>query len=225
MAFFTGRQTGAFAGTISFDWYPDPDVVAMELIQTAENLEDRSVPLALSRLVAQQEHLEHFETQSGPDGEAWRPWASSYEPIARATNAGEILERTLALEEAMVEPSAYPITQDSVFFSTAGLPEYWLWNQEGTGSFSNWGARDDIIERTVAGGLPLERNVGFGIGKGSALPARPFIGMSVEAQLKILEIFDLWFNNAVTSVFARRGKVVLAEHQPSGAFSGSQVVI
>lgn len=227
MPIFTGRATGAFGGTISFEWYPDPDVVAMELIETSENLEDRSVPLALSRVVAQQEHMDHFESQSDPEGTPWRPWSASYAPIAAATNVGQILQRYMDLEYAVVSPEAYPVTLDSVFFSTAGLPEYWLWNQEGTGSFQNWGFIDTRTEEIRSRGLKvyMPGGINWGIGKGQALPARPFVGMSVEAQLKILEIFDMWFDSAVTSVFQRGTKLVVAQRAAGGQFTGRSVVI
>jgi hypothetical protein len=224
MAVFSGRATGAFGGSVFFEWEPDPDVVAMELIRTADRLDDMSQPLLLAREIAISEHLDHFKDQSGPDGEAWAPWASSYEPVARVNNIGDILERTLDLEYAMVDPGAYPISKDSVFFSTGGLPHYWLWNQEGTGSFSDWGRRDTMKADIESRGN-IFMDTPMGIGKGQALPARPFVGMSVEAQLRILEVFDMWFSTAITSSFTRGGRTVMAERGAGGRFTGRQVIL
>jgi hypothetical protein len=223
---YSGRSTGAFGGTIAFEWEPDPDVVAMELIRTADSLEDRSQPLLFSRAIAIEEHLDHFQDQAGPDGEAWAPWAASYYPVAVVQNIGDILERTLALEYAMVAPGAYPITNDSVFFSTAGLPTYWNWMQEGTGTFGNWGKVDTQTAEIKARGkqLYMPKGTNWNIGRGQAIPARPFVGMSIEAQMKILEVFELWFDETVSGTFIRGGRNVLAQRTAGGQFTGKQVV-
>lgn len=193
---YSGNATGAFGGTITFDWVPDPEVVAAEIIQTAENLEDRSSPLALSRQIAIGDMRERFMTETSPGGDAWAPWADSYKPYAEGINAG-ILRRSGALYGAATSEGAYPITADSVFFSTAGLPEYWIYHQ--TGALRTAGASREEAEAHVEfirslGSEFVPGGAGTGI---NVLPARPFVGLSFEAELQILEVFDQWFAGAV----------------------------
>ena len=190
-----------FPGTISFDWIPEPEVVASELIETANRLEDRSGPLAISRQIAIDDMREHFEGQHDPEGNPWLPWSESYEPRARAQNIGEILQRTMDLQDAATAPGAYPITDDSVFFDTSGLPFYWSWHQEGTGG-------TDIFRTTHAqtGEDVAFREFGEE-GRGKALPPRPFVGISFEAELEIIEVFDQWFDSAIALATSPTGKV------------------
>lgn len=212
---------GAFGGgTIDFTWIPHPNELATRLLAVSSALEDRSGPLALSRQIAIDDTREHFEKQESPEGEAWAPWAPSYEPIARVTNIGEILQRTMALQSAATNPGAYPVTADSLYFSTGGLPYYWFWNYEGTGGGQFAGLAAEAGERARAAGYRgAEARGSLGIGSGRALPARPMVGISFEAMLQILEVFEAWFTGAVNTFFTRGGRVVGAFRDPSGRFA------
>jgi len=209
-------EVGAFAGgTISFTWVPDPEVVAQELIETAGRLEDRSDPLLISREIAIQDMQERFKTKSDPDGKAWVKWAPSYAPIAERVNKGGLLERDQIMKDAATSPGAYPVTESSVFFSTAGLPPYWLWIQQGTGGTRVFRAG----EKSPIGELKSDLTFG-GEGRGNAMPPRPFVGVSFEAQLQIVEVFDQWFEGAVTMGVSSKGKVFArhARRGPGGRF-------
>lgn len=200
MPVYSGLSTGAFRGTISFEWIPEPEVIAAALIETSEYLEDRSAPLALSRQVAQDDMRERFETKTSPEGAAWAPWAESYAPIAAATNVGGLLERTGAMRAAALSEAAYPITKDSVFFDTSNLPFYWIYHQLG----ASRGAEDEWFRSMQAAGLLKEGATATGV---NFMPARPFVGTSFEAQLRILEVFDQWFAGAVAVYVTGRGRL------------------
>lgn len=199
-------EVGAFAGgTISFTWVPDPEVVAQELIATANRLEDREGPLLISRQIAINDMEERFATKTDPDGNPWPPWAPTY-------TGNKMLDLTGAMKGAATAPGAYPVTTESVFFNTGGMPEYWIWHQEGTGGTQVFHGGEMSPIGEVGEGKSL--TIG-GEGRGNALPPRPFVGISFEAQLKIIETFDQWFEGAITlgvsskgtafSRFARRG--------------------
>lgn len=227
MPIFGGRAVGAFApGTISFDWTPEPEVVAAELMVTAGRIEDRSQPLLLSERVAIADMRERFETETDPDGNAWVPWAASYMPKAMSTNMGGILHRFGALQAGATDPGAYSITNDSLFFSTAGMPEYWIYHQ--TGADRNVDSDSAGFAETIRGqnfrqggtGERLDlRKTGVNL-----LPARPFVGPSFEAQLQMMEIFDQWFGGIVNETFSRGSKVVAVKRGAGGRFTSQQQV-
>lgn len=221
MGIYSGQSAvGAFfPGTISIDWVPDPNVVANELLVAAGRIEDRSRPLALSREVMVEDVVERFETQTSPEGEPWKPWAPSYVPKAGPS----LLVLTGDLVHAATSTGSYPITEDSIFLSTAGWPDYWAWHQFGAerraGGESAESSRE-FMERAQSLGLEFLEGVdvgGIGI---NTLPARPYIGPSFEAQLRMLEIFDQWFGGIVSSVFTRGGRAVAARRHPTGSPGG-----
>ena len=192
-------EVGAFAGgTISFTWVPDPEVIAQELIATANRLEDRRGPLLISRQIAISDMEERFKTRSDPDGNPWPPWSPAYAP-----RGNRMLDLTGAMKDAATSPSAYPVTNESVFFNTGGMPEYWAWHQEGTGGTQIFHGGQESPLGVIGEGKSL---VLGGEGRGNALPPRPFVGVSFEAQLKIIETFDQWFEGAITLGVSSKGK-------------------
>lgn len=198
MAFYPGAGQYAMGaeGYIEFDWKPEPYVIANQLFTAADELEDRSAPLALSRQIAIDDMRDHFMSETSPDGAKWEDWAESYEPYASQHNAG-ILRQTQALFGAAVSPAAYPVTDDAVFFSTAGLPEYGIYHQFGA-------------ERTHASAIDLIES-GFEYA-GNTLPARPFIGISSAAELEIIQVFDQWFAGIIAIIGAGGGGRVGKRH-------------
>lgn len=227
MPVYGGRAVGAFSpGTISFDWVPDPEVVAQELMVTAGRIEDRSQPLLLSERIAILDMRERFDTETDPEGNPWVPWAPSYEARAKAVNKGGILHRFGELESAATDPNAYWITDTSLFFSTGGLPEYAMWHQLGASrglDTEGEGFAETIRSQGFKQGGEGARLDLRGTGA-NLLPARPFIGPSFEAQLQMIEIFDQWFDNIINETFARGGRTVAIKRGPGGRFTKQQSV-
>lgn len=208
MSAFTPSATFGGTSVITFNWAPDPEEIAQELLALSNKLEDRSGPLALSAEIAMADHREHFENEEGPDGGGWAPWADSYRPIALARGQSKILQWTGALMGGATSPSAFPITADSVFFSTGEMPDYWEPLYHGTGG-----------TQVIRAGLEYVKDVVLkGFGRGGALPPRPMIGMSTEALLQMLEVFEQWFDGAINTTFARGGRIVGAKRGPGGQF-------
>lgn len=219
---FSGRAVGAFApGTIHIEWIPEPEVVANEMLVTAGRLEDRSSPLALSREVMIGDVRERFESKTDPEGGAWKPWAPSY--AARPPDSPSLMIGPEArLMGAATSQGSYPITEDAVFLSTAGWPDYWAAHQFGATRRSGGESAQSNIEflqRAKAMGLEFVEGVNIeGIGA-NVLPARPYIGPSFEAQLKMLEIFDQWFSGIINTAFTRGGRTVGAFRGAGGRFA------
>ena len=237
----SGASVGAFApGTISFDWEPDPEVVAAEYMVTAGRLEDRSQPLLLSARIARADTTERFETQTDPDGYHWQEWSDNYRPYAEATNQGEILQQFMTLQDAATSSGSYPITADSVFINTGGWPEYWSWHQtgkvrqvSGEGGGAEAGEAEGIASalgislaearemmREEAG---TSKKAGIGI---NVLPRRAFLGPSLDAQLRMVEVFNQWFGGVIEETFTRGGRVVAVRRGAGGKFiKGGQQII
>lgn len=189
-----GSFTGAFGGTITFEWAPDPLIVAKELEGMASALNNMIMPLEASRQIAAQDIQRRFDTKTAPDGSPWEPWSWSYADRAAATNVGGLLEKTGAMRAAAASPSAFDVNAyvggGEVVFTGAGLPDYWMAHQEGA-------------TRTRSGASELKA-AGFGDIGANVLPARPFVGLSEEGELAIVDIFDEWFAG-VTGFFVGAG--------------------
>lgn len=190
---------GALGGVISFEWVPDPEVLAGEIMKLAGYLENFIPPLEASKGIAKQDMQMHFDTETSPDGAAWAQLDPDY--AAKRGSAHPILQLTGAMHDAAVSDAAYAIDGHDLFFNTGGLPFYWIFHETGreaVAGFSEWvkKARSDL-------GLTAEIDV-----SGSGMPARPFVGISFAAQLAILEAFDAWFAGGVSGFYTHPGGTV-----------------
>lgn len=112
---------------------------------------------------------------------------------------------------AATSEGSYPITEDSLFISTAGWPDYWAAHQFGALRVASGGTdREEALAffETVRGlteqsGVEIEGGMtGTGV---NPLPARPYIGPSFEAELRMIEIFDQWFGGIINTTFRGTG--------------------
>lgn len=208
---------GAMGGTITFDWVPEPYVLADELFKIAGALEDTASPILLSREVAKGDVRDRFMSKTTPDGAAWAPWARDY------PDSESILIRTHALMDAATGDAAYNVTTDALFFDFGALPFYGVFHEFGAersaGATADTGASTkEFLKRAKALGLEVVGDLsGIGV---NTLPARPFAGLSFEAELRIVEIFDQWFQGAIALGTSSKGKVFArhAKRGPGGRF-------
>jgi hypothetical protein len=110
---------------------PTPNEVANELFASAERLMHIEYFLEAAKSHAMHDMQKRFETETDPDGEAWRDWADSYAQYADEHNIG-ILRQTEDLYWGAMDDSAWDVTPEGLFFDTSGLPEYWEYHQDGT---------------------------------------------------------------------------------------------
>lgn len=192
---------GALGGEITFEWVPDPEVVAGKIMGLAGYLENFIPPLEASKGIARQDMEMHFDTESSPEG---TPWASLSEEYAAKRGAHPILQLTGAMHDAAVSDAAYLVDGSDLFFDTSGLPPYYIFHETGTEHGFMRQFAEQMGESLVAGAA-------------TKMPARPFIGISFEAQLAIVEAFDAWFEGGVSGFYTHPGGTVQTR-LPGGQF-------
>lgn len=212
---------------LSITSIPDPREIQLELERIAGHLENIKEPLAASARILAEDTQERFDTETDPDGNAWIPLDEDYLTSKRSLGyPDDILHRKGDLERSATSIQYYKVIGDSVFFDTSGLPSYGLIHQVGSGDEADVGyaavhkyrVKDDPEYARLEGGA----HTNLGIGRGKALPPRPFLGMSEEAEGKIWKAFDLWFDEATNIYIGSTGTI--QQRLPSGRF-GPKVVL
>jgi phage gpG-like protein len=180
-----------------------------ELFSIADALGAIGVPLEESAVIARNDMKRRFDTETDPDGDQWVALDPEY--LASKISLGypaDILRRTegFPLETAATNPEAFKVVGDSVYFDTSGLPFYGLYHQTGSGT-ENVGNARDYRERFAAMKSAGATSKGesahdsMGIGRGMALPRRAFIGLSQDAEVEVIAVFDKWFEEATHTGF------------------------
>lgn len=175
--------------TVTFTWEPDPAVFARRFYAVAGALENRVAPLVAASEEMQASIRERFETETDPQGNEWKPLSDRYiknglrnPPWTTRSKKGTTLKDTFALMAKATSSKAIVITADSVFYETRALPNYGLAHEAG---------------------VPDRR-----IGKvGNPLPKRSFLGMSDDAQTRVLGYFYEWFEEAIDLYVTSTGKI------------------
>jgi phage gpG-like protein len=221
---------GNFGGEIIIDFVPDPDEIANAFLRVADELENTAVPLLAAKAVAIADMKAHFDTEFGPDGHHWTPLDNEYQAWKEEHgHPRDILRLSGALEDTATSDQAWEVVGDTLEFNTGILPSaadgtpYWFFHQVGTDDGERAGQVQEYkksIRLSREAGLGVAETGGshesFGIGRGKALPARPFIGLDEDAQLSVIEIFDKWFDESITT-FQRSGGLIQTK-TPSGQF-------
>jgi hypothetical protein len=199
--FGAGGQLGSAGGMIELVWVPDPKIIAAKILELAGYLENFIPPLEASRGIARQDMQHHFDTESGPDGGKWAPHADS--TIDR-WGEHSILQLTGAMHDAAVSEGAYVIDGRDLFIDTSAFPDYWVFHETGRGAEALAEHAAFLAKSEKIFGVKIE-SAGTGTG---AMPARPFVGLSFEAQMKIIEAFDAWFEGGISGFYTGRGGTV-----------------
>lgn len=189
-------------GTIEFVWEPEPFVVASQIYEIADYLENTAGPIELSAQVVRADIRERFQTKTSPYGAEWAPWARDY------PDSQSILIKSGALEAA-ASGEAVQTSLTDVFFDFGALPFY--------GPFHEFGAERARFSQETR--QFIKEFTGEEAGT-NTLPARPFAGASFEAEEKIVGIFDQWFAGAISLGRTKTG-AAFARHSlrgPGGRF-------
>lgn len=196
---------GALGGSISFEWDPDPEIIAQRILALAGYLENFIPPLTASRMVAIGDMQMHFDTESGPMG-AWAPLSEEYVKTTRGGAAHPILQLSGAMHDAAVNPASYPIDAHDLFFDTSLLTAeapYWPKHEEGREMEFSQAVRDQRKRSGLKAPKPGWQFEGDG-----GMPPRPFLGLSESAEIQIIEVFDAWFQGGVSGFYSRpSGKI------------------
>lgn len=225
------KQLGTFGERgglmrFSIDAAPDPSRVAFDLMKLAGYLEETGPPMRAAARIGQEDMKRHFDTDSDPEGNEWLPLDPEYlkkkaKMPELKTQPDNILTLSTELERKATSPAAWIATENSLFFSTKGLPPYWDVHQSGSDPHGLSGYAADVRLRAVnkeqhpddpKGG----KHSNMDIGRGQATPARPFIGLSTEAQNQIVELFDLWFDEGI--VLSINPKTGIVQQRVGGRF-------
>jgi phage gpG-like protein len=215
---------GAFAdkgGSVRtvLTWKPDPDEVARALVQVADYLEDLGPPLRASARIIQNDIEERFTTETAPNGDAWQELNDEYLEY-KTSIGGDTRKLRLwgGLHKAATSFSRFTVDAHSgnLFYNATGLPYYWDYHQSGTRSAARAeqiagiaAVQDETVARRVGG---------RGAGRGKNIPARPYIGVSAEAEEVIFNVFDLWAAEGTKLVVTGAG--VLQRRGPGGRIGG-----
>jgi len=213
---------GAFAdsgGTVTtLEWTPDPDEVEQALVEAASDLEDMSGPLRASARITMLDIQNNFDTESDPDGKKWVPLDKDY--LEYKTSLGgdtRILHLWGPLERAATMFSNFVIEGEEglLLYNTENLDAlapYWDSHQSGTETEAGKALG---FSRVTAELLGEDVSDMPGPGTGAAIPARPFIGVSGEAEEMIFEVFDLWVSDQIQIKISSAG---IVQNAPGGRF-------
>lgn len=201
---------------VTMEWYPDPEVLSAEIMQMADDFENWAEPMAETIGILVEDTKRHFVEEREPIGAHWVPLDPDYANVKdREYPGGKILHRTGALEEAATSESAWFIMEDSIWFNVAALPSYGPVHQEGSGkgvtAFHRI-MRNINPETGELFGKPLTPEQGKFItkhqtpeGRGRNIPARPFIGASIQAIAAIEQAFVNYMDQTITNEWAGAG--------------------
>jgi phage gpG-like protein len=204
---------GSLGGMMRLDAEPDPERVSFGLMKLAGYVETTQVPMQAAKRIAQEDMQQHFDTDTDPEGNPWTPLDPDYQrkKIQMGGDPNNILTLSSRLERGATSSAAWIATEEALFFNTASLPDYWDVHQSGSDEAGLAGYAGSVRER-IRGGNRLEDDPtgshdSLGLGRGKSTPARPFIGLSIEAQAQIVELFDLWFDEGV-DLYVRSSGIV-----------------
>src|SRR6185503_7477312 len=176
----------------SFEAIPEIDIdavnfeeAAIAIAQLANYVDNVEIPLRAVVRIAKDDIEERFEKENDPDGDGWFDLTPDYAKRKQREVGFEhpILQREGDLKEKATDRGNWSVSGESIWYSTANLPDYWAVHQFGSADFGtvfHQMANPDPNAKTTEG----EQNI----------PPRPFIGMSKEAEAKVLELFDIWFS-------------------------------
>lgn len=207
---------GSFSAIeIDTESFEQAEVALYELSLYIENVE---LPIRGAKRIAMEDMKQRFETETPPGGGKWFALDPQYAE-RKERDVGfthPILTRGGELKEKATSEAAWTVSGDSLFFNTAVLPEYWRVHQEGSEGFGATFVKineENVLLRTPSEG---DQNI----------PPRPFIGLSKEAEDKILVLFDIWFSEGLelaTKKFAVSSKGTLHARTPLGRF-GERII-
>jgi phage gpG-like protein len=191
-----------------YEWEPNPEEVAQALEAVANYVEDTRVPLVASREIARRDMQEHFDTETDPDGMAWAPLDDLYvEGKITQGYSEQILQRTQDLMHAATSEEAWDVFSDTLVFNADVLP------RSDDKYNVNYGLVHQAGKSAVMG--PHGRPEG-------GLPARPFIGLSDQAEAEIIEVFDVWYEEGASRIYIQPTTGTIQRRMPAGSGAGGQ---
>lgn len=205
-----GRVAGVFdlgdgEQFVVAEWFPDPEVLEVEILNIASNFDDWSVPLHAAKEALIESTQAHFDSKSDPYGDKWQSLSDRYAQEKR--NAGydpeAILVREGNLEKAATSEDAWFVAENSIFFNVDALPRnpedgvnygaaHQSGTQEGIGASRLQAVLDKSARINEGSGESFseeEAKTLLGGGRGLNLPQRMFVGADIDTIDEIEAIF------------------------------------
>lgn len=185
----------------------DFERAAIEILRMSEYFANTAIPLEGAKHIARDDMDKRFDTETAPDGSKWRKLSEghgiwdrgyAYKKLTKQVRKvdrgdekfGGFIHPILTLEGELrhkaTDESAWSVSGDSLWFSTANLPFYWAAHQD-----------------------PMDH------GRGDDLPMRQFIGLSTEAEDKIIAEVEEWIAAGMT--------MAESEYKIGSSYTGSHV--
>jgi phage gpG-like protein len=176
---------------LSFEWAQpnDPLLEARSIRELASQLENLTPVLRGAREIVVSDVREHFEAEHSPGGDPWADWSPSYAPVAELKNIGKLRRRdTQDLFQAATDRMNYPVLGNDMFIDTTRFPIYWAIQQYGGLIMSG---------ATVVRRYSKRRRNEAGASDHGRIPARPYLGMSAEAEMAVIVLFDQFISREI----------------------------
>jgi hypothetical protein len=229
---FVGPQLGKYGPQLNaaaqFYWVPDPIVIAERVMRIRDDLEDRTIPLAVSKGIVGRDIEQNFEGEHDPEGNPWAPWSSAYHPKGHP----EAGQRKMgyydpAKDRSYVEKKGYaenlPPGHSGKILNWRGILKEAATSESSFLQVSGRSVNDDSLFFDTSE-LPLYWDYHqYGTVN---VPERRFLGLSGEAEILILEEFEKWFidtleNAVVHETFtSSRGRTFARKRYPKGTPGG-----
>lgn len=206
---FLGKYGTQAGGAIGFYWVPDPAVFSEKILHVKDELEDRSVPLAISRGIIARDVGENFAGEHDPQGQPWAPWSSAY----HTSDVSDIFGSHKAGDRKIYSDPATGKDYKQKGGYAENLPK------GHSGKILDWRgilrecATDEASYVVVAGRAVTNDALFFNTNalppywvyheqptspNSGNIPQRSFLGLSGDAELEVQEVFGDWFINILS---------------------------
>lgn len=163
------------------------EAASVALYELSLYIENVEIPLRGVKKIVRDDMKDRFDSETAPNGSPWFALDPEYAKKKQAYFGFEhpiLTGKTKELRTRATDEAAFSISGESLFYNTSELPDYWRVHQEGSEGFGATFVQigeENVLMRTPGEG---DQNI----------PPRPYIGLSDEAEAKILELFDIWFS-------------------------------
>jgi hypothetical protein len=227
---FETGETGAFGrrgGIITTNVLGD-DKLELGFVKLAGYIEDTFLPLKAAEGIAKADIHNRFQVHKDPEGDDWDELSDTTvkrkarDPRLRSFPE-DILTLSGAMEKQATADDSFIIADDELVWTSEHMPRspkgfpYWQVHQSNENTFETIALTKFVPGK---GHVETGESARFATteGPGHATPARPFIGLSQEAEEQILAVFDQWYDEGVSIAINPSTGVV--QERVGGRFGG-----
>jgi phage gpG-like protein len=219
-----GRQANA---VVEFEWVPDPIVFSKKILDVKDALEDRTIPLAISRGIIARDVEANFEGEHDPEGQPWAPWSSAFDSDGNRKLGYYDPVKDRHYKEKLGYAENLPPGHSGKILNWRGILKEAATNESAYVQMSGQSVNNDSLFFDTGGLLPYWVYHQEGTKK---MPERRFLGLSDEASFLVLEAFEEWFDGIigdaarVETFTSTRGRTFARRRIPKGQPGAGQFV-